>query len=81
MAAVEQPSEKEDKLGIQGGCSREQLKKEIKEGEKLARQGGTCSQKPKRESRRKTGLGGLRWQQKIGDQLALSEISHPVIEK
>ena len=43
VAAVEQPSEKEDKLGIQGGCSQEQPKKEIKEGEKHARQGGSCS--------------------------------------
>ena len=36
VAAVEQPSEKGDKLGIHGGCSQKQLKKDIKEGEKLA---------------------------------------------
>ena len=46
---------------VQGGCSKEQLKKEIKEGEKLARQGDSCSQeKPQKGnqeiSRRKTGL-------------------------
>ena len=81
MAAVEQPSEKGDKLEMQGGCSQEQLKKEIKEGETLARQGGSCSQeKPKRE-RRKTDLGVIRRQLKICDQLAISEISNPVIEK
>ena len=59
MAAVEQPSKKGDKLGIQGGCSQEQLKKEIKEeGEKLARQGGSCSQeKPKRGIKKENRLG------------------------
>ena len=58
MAAVEQPSEKGDKLGIQGGCSQEQLKKEIKEGEKLAKQGGSCSQeKPKRGIKKEDRLG------------------------
>ena len=84
MAAVEQPSEKGGKFGIQGGRSQEQFKKEIKEGEKLARQGGSWAvarKKPKGEPRRKTGLGVIRWQRKICDQLAISEIRNSVIEK
>ena len=58
MAAVEQPSEKGDKPGIQGSCSQEQLKKEIKEGKELTRQGGSCSQeKPKRAINKGDKLG------------------------
>ena len=61
VAAVEQPSEKGDKLGIQGGCSQEQLKKEIKEGEKFARQGGSCHQeKPKRGIKKEDRLGSYK---------------------
>ena len=66
MAAVEQPSEKEDKLGIQSGCSQEQLKKEMKEGEKLARQGDTCSQeKPKKKQKQE---GRRAWELKGGSE-------------
>ena len=62
----EQPKRKgEDKLRKQGGSEK---------GDKLGTQGG-YSQDPKGESSRKTGLGVIRWQQKI------SEISNPVIEK
>ena len=54
-------SEKGDNLGIQGGCRREQLKKEIKEGEKLARQGGSCSQEtPKRGIKKEDRLGSFK---------------------
>ena len=61
MAAVEQPSEKGDILGIEGSCSQERLKKEMKGAEKLARQGGSSSQeKPKRVIKKDDRLGSCK---------------------
>ena len=68
VAAVEQPSEKGDKLGIQGGCSQEQLKKEIKEGEKLARQGSSCIKKEDRLGSFKVAAEDLRPTGDFGNQ-------------
>ena len=74
-------SEKGDKLGIQGRCSQEQLKKEIKEeGEKLARQGGSYGQeKPKRGIKKEDRLGSYkvngksRRETSLGDKAACSQ--------
>ena len=82
----EQPKRKdEDKLRKQGG-SRRAAQKGNQWGWRSLRDraAAVVRRSPQGESRRKTGLGVIRWQRKICDLLtnwAISEIGNPVIEK